>query len=83
VLVEANSTLEGELKKVGASKTLLDNYRSQIEALERKSNDQASEVGGPFHVLDVSLADESVCGTQCPARGDAGAALGYGARARA
>jgi protein HOOK3 len=46
-LIRANATLESDLQKAGASKTLVDNYKSQIESLEKKANEQATQVSMP------------------------------------
>lgn len=52
-LIDKNSHLEGEIKKLGASKTLVDHYKGQIDALEKKAHDQAAE----FAHLSVQLEE--------------------------
>ncbi|TXT03988.1 uncharacterized protein COLE_07685 [Cutaneotrichosporon oleaginosum] len=52
-LIDKNSHLESEIKKLGASKTLVDHYKSQIDALEKKAHDQAAE----FAHLSVRLEE--------------------------
>lgn len=50
-LIDKNSHLEGEIKKLGTSKTLVDHYKGQIDALEKKAHEQAAE----FAHLSVQL----------------------------
>lgn len=43
VMMDKNTQLEVELRKLGASKAMADNYRTQVEALEKRSTEQSSE----------------------------------------
>ncbi|BEI86835.1 hypothetical protein CcaverHIS002_0701810 [Cutaneotrichosporon cavernicola] len=52
-LIDKNSHLEGDLKKLGANKSLVDHYKGQIDALEKKAHDQAAE----FAHLSVQLEE--------------------------
>ncbi|WOO81281.1 Protein Hook 3 [Vanrija pseudolonga] len=52
-LIDKNSTLEGEIRKLGASKALVDNYKAQVDILEKKANEQSSE----YAQLAVQLED--------------------------
>ncbi|KAL1411320.1 hypothetical protein Q8F55_002271 [Vanrija albida] len=52
-LIDKNSTLEAEIRKLGASKTLVDNYKAQVDILEKKANEQSSE----YAQLAVQLED--------------------------
>jgi protein HOOK3 len=44
VMIDKNSELEIELRKLGASKALVDNYRGQVEQLEKKVERQHREM---------------------------------------
>ena len=52
-MIDKNSELEIELRKLGASKALVDNYRGQVEQLEKKVDQQARE----FAQLTVQLEE--------------------------
>ncbi|WWC90743.1 uncharacterized protein L201_005680 [Kwoniella dendrophila CBS 6074] len=56
-LVNINSSLEADLKKAGSSKGLVDNYKSQVEALEKKSNEQATQITELNHQLEETRAE--------------------------
>ncbi|OCF42706.1 hypothetical protein I317_03437 [Kwoniella heveanensis CBS 569] len=56
-LVNTNASLEADLKKAGASKGLIDNYKSQIETLERKSTEQAKEIADLSTQLEMTRAE--------------------------
>ncbi|WVF72769.1 hypothetical protein IAT40_007587 [Kwoniella sp. CBS 6097] len=58
-LVNTNASLEADLKKAGASKGLIDNYKSQIEVLEKKSTDQAKEIVELATQLEMTRAELS------------------------
>lgn len=51
VMMDKNAKLEVELRKLSAAKALNDNYRTQVETLEKSTNQQASE----FANLTVQL----------------------------
>lgn len=44
-MVDKNSDLEAELKKLGTSKALVDQYKVRIDALEKRTETQSSEIG--------------------------------------
>lgn len=43
VLIDKNSALEIELRKLTASRAMVDSYRAQVEALEKRVNSQSEE----------------------------------------
>lgn len=53
-LVNTNSSLEADLKKAVAFKSLFDNYKSQIESFEKQTADQATEITELNHQLEVT-----------------------------
>ncbi|KIR99636.1 hypothetical protein L804_03268 [Cryptococcus deuterogattii 2001/935-1] len=53
-LVNTNSSLEADLKKAAAVKSLLDNYKSQIDSLEKQTANQATEITELNHQLEVT-----------------------------
>ena len=52
-LIDKNSALEVDLRKLSASRAMVDNYRAQVEALEKRVNEQAEE----FAHLTVQLEE--------------------------
>ncbi|WVQ99968.1 hypothetical protein IAU59_007111 [Kwoniella sp. CBS 9459] len=56
-LVNANTSLEADLKKAGASKGLIDSYKSQIDILEKKSVEQAKEIADLSTQLEMTRAE--------------------------
>ncbi|WWC93739.1 hypothetical protein V866_000575 [Kwoniella sp. B9012] len=56
-LVNTNASLEADLKKAGSSKGLVDSYKSQIDALEKKSTEQATQITELNHQLEVTRAE--------------------------
>ncbi|OCF57302.1 hypothetical protein L486_04758 [Kwoniella mangroviensis CBS 10435] len=56
-LVNTNASLEADLKKAGSSKGLVDSYKSQIGALEKKSTEQATQISELNHQLEVTRAE--------------------------
>lgn len=60
-LIDKNSTLEGEIRKLGASKALVDNYKAQVDILEKKANEQSSEVRDSMgHAPDLQYAQLAI-----------------------
>ncbi|EIW67281.1 hypothetical protein TREMEDRAFT_64529 [Tremella mesenterica DSM 1558] len=51
-LVNTNTKLEADIKSVGASKSLLDEYRSQVDILERRTAEQANEIVELQHQIE-------------------------------
>ncbi|KAL0249822.1 hypothetical protein I308_103124 [Cryptococcus tetragattii IND107] len=53
-LVNSNSSLEADLKNAVAVKSLLDNYKSQIDSLEKQTANQATEITELNHQLEAT-----------------------------
>nr|XP_019044643.1 hypothetical protein I302_06556 [Kwoniella bestiolae CBS 10118]OCF23573.1 hypothetical protein I302_06556 [Kwoniella bestiolae CBS 10118] len=56
-LVNTNASLEADLKKAGSSKGLVDSYKSQIEVLEKRSSEQATQITELNHQLELTRAE--------------------------
>ncbi|WRT68359.1 uncharacterized protein IL334_005335 [Kwoniella shivajii] len=56
-LVNINTSLEADLQKAGSSKSLINIYKTQIESLEKKSIEQATQINDLSHQLELNRAE--------------------------